>query len=147
MCIYTQWQAICKLVVKLTFFRLNIHRFTIRVENKKHYNAKSIIANILNISTLKIDTRLQNKHKQQWVLKNSLDISVIVLCFHVEVQETRFSRCGKTCMLSVFCKDEFPHGYIPTILEPYVQRLEVDEKPLMLATLDTPGQHDCDHLR
>lgn len=30
--------------------------------------------------------------------------------------------CGKTCLLIVFSKDEFPEVYVPTVFENYVKR-------------------------
>ncbi|KAK2843631.1 hypothetical protein Q7C36_011846 [Tachysurus vachellii] len=43
--------------------------------------------------------------------------------------------CGKTCLLIVFSKDEFPEVYVPTVFENY------------LALWDTAGQEDYDRLR
>jgi len=28
--------------------------------------------------------------------------------------------CGKTCLLTVFCNDNFPLDYVPTVFETYV---------------------------
>ncbi|KAI6239446.1 hypothetical protein M3Y99_00579400 [Aphelenchoides fujianensis] len=45
--------------------------------------------------------------------------------------------CGKTCLLIVFSKNEFPEVYVPTVFENYVE----------LALWDTAGQEDYDRLR
>ncbi|XP_077073807.1 rho-related GTP-binding protein RhoB-like [Siphateles boraxobius] len=55
--------------------------------------------------------------------------------------------CGKTCLLTVFTKDEFPEVYVPTVFESYVADIEVDTKRVELALWDTAGQEDYDHLR
>jgi len=55
--------------------------------------------------------------------------------------------CGKTCLLIVFSKDEFPEEYVPTIFENYVADIEVDGRPIELALWDTAGQEDYDRLR
>ena len=55
--------------------------------------------------------------------------------------------CGKTCLLIVFTKDEFPEEYVPTIFETYVADIEVDERPVELMLWDTAGQEDYDRLR
>ena len=34
--------------------------------------------------------------------------------------------CGKTCLLIVFCKNQFPEVYVPTVFENYVADIEVD---------------------
>ncbi|XP_047415083.1 transforming protein RhoA-like isoform X3 [Sciurus carolinensis] len=36
--------------------------------------------------------------------------------------------CGKTCLLIVFSKDQFPEVYMPTVFENYVADIEVDGK-------------------
>ena len=33
--------------------------------------------------------------------------------------------CGKTCLLLVYSRDEFPEQYVPTIFENYVAELQV----------------------
>jgi len=55
--------------------------------------------------------------------------------------------CGKTCLLWVFSKDEFPEGYAPTVFETYVADIEVNNKKVELALYDTAGQEDFDRLR
>ncbi len=55
--------------------------------------------------------------------------------------------CGKTCLLIVFIKDEFPSGYVPTVFETYVNDIIVDGYDVELALWDTAGQEDYDRLR
>ncbi len=39
-----------------------------------------------------------------------------------------FSIVGKTCLLIVFSKDQFPEVYVPTVFENYVSDIEIDGK-------------------
>lgn len=59
--------------------------------------------------------------------------------------------CGKTCLLIVFSKDQFPEIYVPTVFENYVQDITVKHngvtKEVELALWDTAGQEDYDRLR
>ena len=55
--------------------------------------------------------------------------------------------CGKTCLLIVFSKDQFPEVYVPTVFETYVADIEVGNKTVELALWDTAGQEDYDRLR
>lgn len=41
--------------------------------------------------------------------------------------------CGKTCLLIVFSKDQFPEVYVPTVFENYVADIEVDLKQVNLS--------------
>ena len=40
--------------------------------------------------------------------------------------------CGKTCLLIVFSKDQFPEVYVPTVFENYVADIEVDSKQVKI---------------
>ena len=40
--------------------------------------------------------------------------------------------CGKTCLLIVFSKDQFPEVYVPTVFENYVADIEVDGKSVSI---------------
>ncbi|XP_054905580.1 rho-related GTP-binding protein RhoA-B-like [Poeciliopsis prolifica] len=55
--------------------------------------------------------------------------------------------CGKTCLLMVFTKGQFPETYVPTVFENYVADFELDQKQIQLALWDTAGQEDYDRLR
>ncbi|XP_030627120.1 rho-related GTP-binding protein RhoB-like isoform X1 [Chanos chanos] len=55
--------------------------------------------------------------------------------------------CGKTCLLTVLNKDEFPEQYVPTVFEADIADMEVDSKQVQLALWDTAGQEDYDRLR
>ncbi|XP_030627127.1 rho-related GTP-binding protein RhoB-like isoform X1 [Chanos chanos] len=55
--------------------------------------------------------------------------------------------CGKTCLLTVLNKDEFPEQYVPTVFETDIADIEVDSKQVLLALWDTAGQEDYDRLR
>ena len=43
--------------------------------------------------------------------------------------------CGKTCLLIVFSKDQFPEVYVPTVFENYVADIEVDSKQVSELTV------------
>lgn len=55
--------------------------------------------------------------------------------------------CGKTCLLIVFSKDQFPEVYVPTVFENYIADIEVDGKqvkaksPAFPSTLGTLAHH------
>jgi GTPase SAR1 family protein len=39
---------------------------------------------------------------------------------------------GKTCLLIVFSKDQFPEVYVPTVFENYVSDIEIDGKQVCI---------------
>lgn len=45
--------------------------------------------------------------------------------------------CGKTCLLIVFSKDQFPEVYVPTVFENYIADIEVDSKQVGVDYLTT----------
>lgn len=54
--------------------------------------------------------------------------------------------CGKTCLLIVFSKDQFPEVYVPTVFENYIADIEVDGKQVKAKNpsclpLGTPPRH------
>ncbi len=57
--------------------------------------------------------------------------------------------CGKTCLLIVFSKDQFPEVYVPTVFENYVADIEVDSKQVRMSLNIKPRvttgllQHTC----
>lgn len=55
--------------------------------------------------------------------------------------------CGKTCLLIVFSKDQFPEVYVPTVFENYIADIEVDGKQVK-ATNSPPSHkaHGCPFL-
>ncbi|ESO86174.1 hypothetical protein LOTGIDRAFT_207113 [Lottia gigantea] len=55
--------------------------------------------------------------------------------------------CGKTCLLIVFSKNEFPEVHVPTVFENYVADIYVDNQHVELALWDTAGQEEYDRLR
>ncbi|KAK9703533.1 GTP-binding protein Rho1 [Basidiobolus ranarum] len=55
--------------------------------------------------------------------------------------------CGKTCLLMVYAKNEFPATYAPTVFENYVARVQVSRKVIDLSLWDTAGQEEYDRLR
>ena len=48
--------------------------------------------------------------------------------------------CGKTCLLIVFSKDQFPENFVPTAFENYVADVEIDDRVVELSLWDTSGQ-------
>ncbi|KAG0210007.1 GTP-binding protein Rho1 [Mortierella sp. NVP41] len=55
--------------------------------------------------------------------------------------------CGKTCMLMVHSKNEFPKKYVPTVFENYTMVVNHGKQQIELSLWDTAGQEDYDRLR
>lgn len=54
---------------------------------------------------------------------------------------------GKTCLLVVFLKGEFPTEHVPTVFDNYLIDVQVDGRKVELQLWDTAGQEDYDRLR
>ncbi|XP_056289368.1 rho-related GTP-binding protein RhoF [Pseudoliparis swirei] len=55
--------------------------------------------------------------------------------------------CGKTSLLLVFAKGDFPEKYAPSVFEKYVTTISLRGKEIKLNLYDTAGQEDYDRLR
>eukprot|EP00771_Trimastix_marina_P001498 gnl/Trimastix_PCT/258.p1 GENE.gnl/Trimastix_PCT/258~~gnl/Trimastix_PCT/258.p1 ORF type:complete len:206 (-),score=22.92 gnl/Trimastix_PCT/258:59-631(-) len=55
---------------------------------------------------------------------------------------------GKTCLLYVYAKKEFPEEYVPTVFENYTAHVPIDNSVVInLGLWDTAGQEEYDKLR
>lgn len=68
-----------------------------------------------------------------FVLTITLSLSLCVCVFQMAAIRKKLvivgdGACGKTCLLIVFSKDQFPEVYVPTVFENYVADIEVDGK-------------------
>ncbi|XP_068562246.1 rho-related GTP-binding protein RhoF [Cebidichthys violaceus] len=55
--------------------------------------------------------------------------------------------CGKTSLLLVYAKGDFPENYAPSVFEKYVTTISLGRKEIKLNLYDTAGQEDYDRLR
>ncbi|KAA0704351.1 Rho-related GTP-binding protein [Triplophysa tibetana] len=55
--------------------------------------------------------------------------------------------CGKTSLLMVYAKDDFPEKYAPSVFDKYVATVNHGGKDIQLNLYDTAGQEDYDRLR
>ncbi|KAJ1565669.1 GTP-binding protein Rho1, partial [Cladochytrium tenue] len=55
--------------------------------------------------------------------------------------------CGKTCLLMVYSKNEFPTDHIPNVCETYMSNVVLDGRLVELTLWDTAGQEEYDDLR
>ncbi|KAI5097258.1 rho-related GTP-binding protein RhoN, partial [Silurus meridionalis] len=49
------------------------------------------------------------------------------------------TQCGKTALLHVFAKDNYPESYVPTVFENYTASFEIDKHRIELNMWDTSG--------
>jgi small GTP-binding protein len=54
---------------------------------------------------------------------------------------------GKTCLLVVYDKGQFPTEYVPTVFDNYSSRITVDEVEYDVQLWDTAGQEDLETIR
>lgn len=66
----------------------------------------------------------------------SLDLPAEMAAIRKKLVIVGDGACGKTCLLIVFSKDQFPEVYVPTVFENYVADIEVDGKQVR----DSPRQ-------
>nr|XP_033776915.1 rho-related GTP-binding protein RhoD [Geotrypetes seraphini] len=55
--------------------------------------------------------------------------------------------CGKTSLLMVFARGDFPEVYVPTVFEKYTTTFQLGSKSVEMNLWDTAGQEDYDRLR
>ncbi|XP_007069533.2 rho-related GTP-binding protein RhoF [Chelonia mydas] len=55
--------------------------------------------------------------------------------------------CGKTSLLMVFTKGDFPRVYVPTVFGKYSASFQIGGKPVQINLWNTAGQEDYDRLR
>ncbi|KAG7223998.1 hypothetical protein INR49_015255, partial [Caranx melampygus] len=55
--------------------------------------------------------------------------------------------CGKTSLLMVYAKGDFPEKYAPSVFEKYATTITLGGKVIKLNLYDTAGQDDYDRLR
>ncbi|KAG7476720.1 hypothetical protein MATL_G00085950 [Megalops atlanticus] len=55
--------------------------------------------------------------------------------------------CGKTSLLMVYAKGDFPEKYAPSVFEKYVTTVSHGGREIQLNLYDTAGQEDYDRLR
>jgi GTPase SAR1 family protein len=83
---------------------------------------------LFNKKTICIDNRKTDKKKEFKIQMATIRKKLVIV---------GDGACGKTCLLIVFSKDQFPEVYVPTVFENYVADIEVDGKQIELALWDT----------
>ena len=54
---------------------------------------------------------------------------------------------GKTCLLVVYTKGEFPSEYIPTVFDNYTAKVKIGETTYPVQLWDTAGQEELENIR
>lgn len=113
-----------------------------KVKKKFLFNSVWILTCIKIRTVKKKETKNNTKQKHRFVLNILIFIFVLLFFFFVFILKilepmaairkklviVGDGACGKTCLLIVFSKDQFPEVYVPTVFENYVADIEVDGK-------------------
>lgn len=54
---------------------------------------------------------------------------------------------GKTCLMIVYGKGEFPTAYVPTIFENYQVKVKLEDQEVSVQLWDTAGQEELENIR
>jgi len=54
---------------------------------------------------------------------------------------------GKTCLLTTYAENHFPHEYVPTVFDNFNSSVTLDGNTINLNLWDTAGQEEYDRLR
>jgi small GTP-binding protein len=63
-----------------------------------------------------------------WINQKNVVYCLVMATLRKKLVIVGDGACGKTCLLIVFSKDQFPEVYVPTVFENYVADIEVDGK-------------------
>ena len=54
---------------------------------------------------------------------------------------------GKTCLLVVYAKGEFPREYVPTVFDNYSAKVKIEDTTYNVQLWDTAGQEELENIR
>ncbi|EAX83680.1 multidrug resistance protein, putative [Trichomonas vaginalis G3] len=54
---------------------------------------------------------------------------------------------GKTCLLVVYARNEFPSEYVPTVFDNYTAKVKIDDTLYPVQLWDTAGQEELENIR
>lgn len=76
---------------------------------------------------------LESPHTySKWNIAKKNETATSPTCVATMLEINIATLSGKTCLLIVFSKDQFPDVYVPTVFENYVADIEVDGKQVFL---------------
>jgi len=76
-----------------------------------------------------------------------IDVSICLMQGRVNVVVVGDGGCGKTSLLYVFSRNEFPEQYLPTVFETSVTDIQLKGRNVEMQLWDTAGQEEYDRLR